>query len=480
MKAKITNFKKICQKYDYLFLIIISILYEICLFLFESTKNIKEIAMIFFILIIILVLFDKKNIPKNIFYLLYIIGIIIRTEYIYNTSIYIRQHDVGKINSGDNGHLEYIYTLYKFNKLPQTVEWQFYHPPFWHAIAALWLKIGDLLKIDFYRNLEGIQIITLLLSSSIIVIVDKIGYKLKFKNVYRLLTDMIFVFHPTMILFSGSINNDCLLLFLEFLIIYELIRWYETPSWENTIILANITGLCVMTKANGAIMAMPILYIFIAKLIYFIKKKKEEIKDWFLKIINFGLISLPIGLWYQIRRIILFKEIPLIPAPGLRKIDISIKDRFFTLNFKELLNGFSNLEDTNLPAYLIKSSIFGEYAYDNIDKLKLIIVIINSILIIISILLIISYLFYKKKSIHMNAMLITWITSIISMYFFNYGYPYFCSMDFRYIVICLLPGVMIMSYFMNENHKITNIPFILLYISFSITSLMINFETLLS
>jgi hypothetical protein len=414
-----------------------------------------------------ILLFDKKNMKKNMFYVIYILGVLIRTYYIVNTNVITRQHDVDMIN--DSGHLGYIYTLFTTHKLPLTNFAQLYHPPFWHFLASIWLQINKIFSVDFRLSLEGIQILTLLFSSLTIPVVNKICERLKLKDWYRLLTVLFIAIHPTMIILSGSINNDMLMIFLEILIILKLIDWYNDSSTINTVYLAIVTGLCVMTKTNGAIMAIPILYVFIKKLL-----EKEKIKDYLKKIFIFGIISLPLGLWFQIRSLIKFSNFHMILNAGKFAYlgDYSLFKRFFTLNFYELFNFANVTSDYNLPAYIIKTAIFGEYTFNNIGILRVMLISISFILIIISIVLMIRYLFKKKKNIIINILLVTFITSLISMYVFNYLYPNGCSMDFRYIVINLVPGIIIITYSLNEmKNKIVKITIISLLILFSLLSL---------
>jgi hypothetical protein len=424
-----------------------------------------------FVISIVLLFFDKKNMKKNIFYIIYIVGVLIRTLYIINTDILTRQHDVGVI--GGNGHLGYIYTLFTTGQLPITNTWQFYNPPFWHILGSLWLSFNKLLNIEMIKAIEGIQILTPIFSSLTIVVTNKICERLKLKDIYRYLAISFIAFHPTMIILSGSINNDMLMFFLEFLIILKLIDWYDKPNIKNTIFLAIITGLCVMTKTNGALMAIPILYVFIKKIL----NNKKVIKDYIKKILLFGIISLPIGLWFPIRSMIVFHSYDAVLSSGdfLYVGNYSLFSRFFTMNFNELFN-FANVHtDYNLPSYIIKSALFGEFSF-NIGILRIIMISISLLLIIISIVFMIKYLFKKKKNLIINILLIIYITSIISMYFFNYKYPNACSMDFRYIVITLLSSIVIITYSLNEiKNKYIKIPIVILLSIFIILSILFAF-----
>ncbi len=469
---KRNKFINYLRKHEILSLGIITFIFEFIMYLLQpSSMDFKYIMAFIFVISIVLLFFDKKNMKKNIFYIIYIVGVLIRTLYIINTDILTRQHDVGVI--GGNGHLGYIYTLFTTGKLPITNTWQFYHPPFWHILGSLWLSFNKLLNIEMIKAIEGIQILTPIFSSLTIVVTKKICERLKLKDIYRYLAISFIAFHPTMIILSGSINNDMLMFFLEFLIILKLIDWYDKPNIKNTIFLAIITGLCVMTKTNGALMAIPILYVFIKKIL----NNKKVIKDYIKKILLFGIISLPIGLWFPIRSMIVFHSYDAVLSSGdfLYVGNYSLFSRFFTMNFNELFN-FANVHtDYNLPSYIIKSALFGEFSF-NIGILRIIMISISLLLIIISIVFMIKYLFKKKKNLIINILLIIYITSIISMYFFNYKYPNACSMDFRYIVITLLSSIVIITYSLNEiKNKYIKIPIVILLSIFIILSILFAF-----
>ena len=80
---------------------------------------------------------------ENITNIIIIIGILLRTMYIIYTPITERQHDVDYFNY--EGHLSYINTIYETGKLPETNEWQYYHPPLHHFLSAVWLKTTEVL-----------------------------------------------------------------------------------------------------------------------------------------------------------------------------------------------------------------------------------------------------------------------------------------------------------------------------------------------
>ena len=186
-------------------------------------------------------------------------------------------------------------------------------------------------------------------------------------------------------------------------------------------------------------------------------KKKSNVVNYVKNILVFGIISLPIGLWYQVRNLIKFSNIN-IPEPGdfLYNGEYSIVDRFFSLNFNELFSFPNTYIDYNLPSFIIKSSVWGEYDFTHIKVLSYVVLILNILLIIISLLFTFKYLLNKRKNDTINILNITWIISLIMMYLFNYKYPFGCSMDFRYISICLISGIIIISYGLS-NFKLNRI-----------------------
>ncbi len=435
--------KKIISFIPFIFLI----LFQIFVYLIEPyivSPNRLFIISSIFLCIVYLIYSKIFNDDSKIIYLIIGIGILLRTLYILKTDIYTRQHDVETLSS--NGHLKYIYDIFKTGNLPSTNDWQLYHPPLFHLIGALWLKINNVLGISLEKSLEGLQVITCIFSSLIMFTVYKITNKLDIKFISKLLINSFMAFYPTFIILSGSVNNDCLLVLLEFTIILYLIKWYEESSVKNTILLAIFTGLCVMTKLNGAIMAVPIMYAFIRKIIDIIKEDKCKLKGIIIKIISFGSISLPIGLWYQVREYILFgnNNVPN-PVDWLYTGNHSFISRFLSIDFNSLFHIFCIIPgDYNLFSYIVKCSIFGEYTYEGNELLSLSLLLLNFILIIISLICIVKYILKRREhSFIKNLLLINWIINIVSFILFNIKYPYLCTMDYRYIVPTVFTGIVL-------------------------------------
>ena len=400
---------------------------------------------------------------KNYIFLIMVFGVIVRTLYILKVDIPLMQHDVGVL--GDNGteltygHIKYIYLLFKTGKLPTVNYYQFYHPPFWHLIGALWLKFNDLLDISIPTAIEGLQFVTCMISSFTMLVIYKIVDKIKMNDKYKIIVCSLMFSYPTYIYLAGSINNDPLLYLMEYLIILYSIKWYEEDSLKNTILLALFTGLCVMTKFSGGIMAIPIIYIFIKKFIDYIKTK-EKVIPLFGKYLLFGIISLPIGLWYQIRNTMMFGSNGVPPVPEVSVAHYSLFKRFFSFSFTEFLTFSPSYADYNLPSYIAKSSILDEFGYSK-SLITILLVVINLIFIILFIIFSIKYMFSKKKNYIVSFLWVLLVTNVISFYIFNYLSPYTCSMNFRYIMTTCFSGFVSFFYQLNysKNTKLKSIIF---------------------
>lgn len=391
----------------------------------------------------------KQYIQKNkIIILICILAFIVRLAYIIKIPITDKQHDI----DGEYEHVSYILTIYETNKLPDTNQGQFYQPPLHHIISAVWLKLFDGLVKDSNTLLESLQVIPLIYSMILLFIINKLLRELKIKSKYNILILTLMAFHPTFIILSGSINNDMLSILLIFYTIYRLIKWYKKNNILNIIILALSTGFAVMAKTSGAIVSLPIIYIFILQFYREIKKEKQKGKTiikYFKLYFIFGIISLSIGLCYHIRNYILFNQ------PILYVLDINMQELYvgnyslierFGIISKEIFYMYADpWSNYNIPTYLLKTSLFGEWKWNQeiiFQYIYSLALYSNIILIIISIISTIKVLILKNKKnvVYKNLFFLLYIFNIISFISMNIKLPYGCSMDFRYIVPSIFVG----------------------------------------
>lgn len=390
----------------------------------------------------------KKWIKRNkVFIIIFLLALIIRMIFIIKYPLSKAQHDV----NGENGHFSYIQTIFIQNRLPSTNQYQYYQPPLHHFISAMWLKVFSKLIRSYTTLIESLQFVPLIYSMLLLIVINKILKELKIKDKYKNLILVIMAFHPTFTILSGSINNDMLSILLIFCTLYELIKWYKKSDMVNTIILAIVTGLAVMAKTSGAIVSLPIMYIFLLQFYRAIKKgDKRKIWQYIGMYCVFGIISLSLGLWYPVRNYILFKQpILYVMDPNNQKLyvgDKSLLSRFLPFSKEIFIQYADPYEHYNIPTFLIKSSLFGEWTWTTSYICKYIYVFAlfaNIAIIVFSIVAIIREMTSNRKRdlIYRNIFLILYFFNIISFISMNIKLPYGCSMDFRYIVPTIFIGI---------------------------------------
>lgn len=412
---------------------------------------------------------------SNIMIVILVIAFIVRLVYIIKTPYMEKQHDIEPNGNG----LSYIFTIYDTGKLPDSNSGQFYHPPLHQILSAGWLKLVSIVTQDYEKMCESLQILTLIYSMAIIIISYKILEELKIKDKYKILLMIIFAFHPTFIILSGTLNNDVLCLLLVTWSILRLIKWYSNPDIKNTTFLAIIVGLSVMTKTSGGIIAVPIIYIFLLRMIKDIKasdKKKLVFKKYMYLYMFFGCISLPIGLWYPIRNYIKFGQ-PILYVMDINNSDLYVGDYslfsrlnlFSTEIFKVYCDPWT---DFNIPTYLTKCSLYGEYEWSiSLTLIYSITIILNILMIFIFIISFINCLVRKEKR-YLQwkiALSIFLIFNIISYLAMNVKLPYGCSMDFRYLLSSILIGAIFvcftLDYYRRKIPKLEKILYEIIFLS---------------
>ena len=391
--------------------------------------------------------YEKKKLSvETAVALIFIASFVIKVMYALKNSYAWYQHDVESLESA--GHLSYIYRFVTGDGLPDSNDWQFYHPPLHHYISALSVKLSLSLGFSLDRAFENVQLLTAVYSQVCCVLGYKIFKELGAKGASLVSATALITFHPTMIILSGSINNDVLTLMLMMLSVLLLVRWCNSPKWSTTLLLALSTGLAVMTKFSAVLIAATV---GVVVLIYQIIRKKLSWGEFAAKAVTFTTIVFPLGMWYQIRSAVKFSQpigyvAPLSTDSALYCGNVSLARR--------LLPDFSQLEyvfcqpfgDWNLPVYTLKCSVFGEYDWGN-HYLAGLLLAMNFVMIVLSAIAAVRMLLIKDKKLFNAKLLlgITWLLQVAFFVYFNISSPFGCTMDFRYIVPTLFCGAGMLS-----------------------------------
>ena len=363
-----------------------------------------------------------------------------------------RQHDTIAFTNG-GGHLGYIWHIWAYGKIPDVdprTLWEFYQPPLYYLICGYWVKFYTFLRIPALEAAENIQFFSLFCVTGTGIVLDDIlrvcfAEKDKGNNSTRrrFFGLALVSVCPLFTYLGGSVNNDAILLFSSTLSIFLLLKWFYKPTIVNIVILALSVGLTVMSKNSGALIASGILVIFIAKLI------REKNVKLFMQYLVFGMVSLPLGLWWNVRNVIRFQmpflyfnpadknSIQYIPQFTITERLFDLKDQINHLHI-EIFNNSVNV-DHNIFITTLKSIVFTCSAEVNLSIITKILGGILFVLLMLGSVFVVLFgfkgLFNKKYRIEIRISFVAIIVSYLVFYFqFILKEPFVHTMHARYIM----------------------------------------------
>ena len=278
------------------------------------------------------------------------------------------------------------------------------------------------------------------------------AYRLKVENKYKVIGAVFVSLFPALMILAGQENNDPLCIMNCFIVIYYTVCWYENRSYFNTIMIGLFTGLAMFAKLSGALIIIPAIVMFAYALILSIIKK-ESFKHILIQGAIIGVIAAPLGLWFHIYAKVKFNQpFGFVFAnlnSNLYTGDHNFFERFINIfDFADMSTALwgNTFVNYNLPNFLIKSALFGEYSFMCADAFGFLALIFNYLFVYTSLALMFIYFIYSKKE-HLEIKIIGGVivfTQLLAQLYFNIKMPYGCTMDFRYIVPIIL-GFMILD-----------------------------------
>ena len=418
----------------------------ICLFCIPTPTLTQAIMRIGLLLVAAYLLFcntKTETSSQRFIQALIVAGLILRIGYMLYTTAFIRGHDLGEASIDGRGHASYILILLDSHKLPQDYRTQHYQQPFYYVVAAAVSWVLNTLRgtADDPRQLiEGAKPVSCFASCAVLLMLPALCKELKLPDKAVPIAVAVIAFFPNFFLLAGRVGPDALSILLMMLAFLYTLRWFRTPTWKLTILLALLYGLAISTKISCAVFAVFTGILMLVRLVR--AKRQKQAGPLVCKLCVFGAISLPLGMWYSIRNLVRFGQpigyvLRMSESSDLYCGDRSFVHRFLSFSFKELFRTpYGNaFKDSNYPLYLLKTSMFGEFRYD-------ISPVIPSMLLFVNILLAtatVASLFYvigwsKLPRLTRFGMTGLWILLYLSSISFNITYPFGCTMDFRYIV----------------------------------------------
>lgn len=395
----------------------------------------------------------QKNSADNITVcrLILVAGIILRILYICYTDINTRQHDVENFFGSSGGHSGYIHYLLDNKHLPDFDPrnvWQFYHPPLHHAICAFFLFLIEKPGVMLSQNsFELLQILPMIYSSLFCISAYK-TLKLCGINGRSLCFSTAFVtFHPTLIILSGSINNDMLSALFCMCALHFTVKWCSYKKWLDIGFIAICIGFGMCTKLTVGLLAPAIGCVFLYVFIRDIKEYRKTIPQF----IVFGLICVPVGLFFPIRNHLKFgvplNYVPKLPLDSSQHIDNTIVKRIFDFMPFQFSSPFVQWHADGAPynefnpiIALWKTSAFDENTFfTNCISFQAVCVILLATVIILSIYSAVTLIINIRKKGTLKTefkILITVlsVTLLANYMVFCISYPHVCTQNMRYCV----------------------------------------------
>ena len=400
-------------------------------------------------------------------FLIITLGMLLRLMYISYTAVDVRQHDVHGFFENNAGHSEYICYLLENKHLPDFDPrniFQFYHPPLHHIICALWLGAAQKMGIPLETTaVDSLQLLTVTYSVLFCVFAYKSLKLLDLKPSSLELCTALVTFHPTMIIMSGSLNNDMLSSLFGMTAIYFTIKWAKEKKWKDIILIAFSVGLGMFTKLSVGLLAPAIaavfLYIFIVNI--------KDFKKYILQFTVFGLICIPIGMYWPVRNYLKFEVpityIPLLPENSGQYIDKTAAERLFNWLPFQFASPFTQWKWNNAPydefnpiIALWKNAMFdeGTFFYESIT-LQSFCTALFLVWIMISLYstAALFFMWFKNRSVKReNKIFITIISAFIFINYITFclKYPHVCTQNMRYCVPLIFTSAALIGMYLDN------------------------------
>jgi len=404
-------------------------------------------------------------------------GGLLRLFYILFSTVYERQYDIGQMDleagyTGGGGHLAYIQYLYENWKLPDvdpTTVYQFHHPPLHHFVSAVWMKICSFFVQDPAVLEESIHAVPFVCSLLILWVSYRIIRQFEMKEKAVLFLTALFAFHPSLILLSGSVNNDCMALLFALLCVYTTIEWSRRPGMGRIIGIALSVALGMCTKQNVAEMAFPIGFVFLYVL-YTEWKTNGFPKKLFGQFAVFGIVSIPLGMSFYLRNLIKYGMSMVwvyeLPTDSWQYTgNVPVLNRFLWPIPAEIVDNLKNFRigcGYNVWMQIVRTSVLGEWDMAGVGKLiKLLAVGLMFLGALLAACALAAFadvfiIRTKRYCVDVSGRILCIAGYAVNMLFylsFAYQYPQQCSMHFRYIEITLLFPAIALGLWMSETQK---------------------------
>lgn len=387
-------------------------------------------------------------------------GCVMRIGYLLYTPCTMRGHDLWELTLEACGKAGYVLQIAVNGQLPPGYELQYYQQPLFFILGGLWAKgVNVLLTLrgqsDFLVLADVSRWVACAASCLILPVASRLFDLFEIRDYGKCFGMMLVSFSPVFYLMGGWIGEDSLLVLFMALALLVTGYYEKQPSYKNIILLALIYGFGMMTKISMAVPALYTSYVF-GKMLWKEMHKGKLLKQFAL----FAVISLPLGLWFNVRNLILYGQ----PLFYVLKQDVegslytggsSYIARFFLPDIGNLLRTpYANpLDDYNLVSYLLKSELFGEFTYQVPAWIPVILLFLH-VMINLCIIWYLIKIWRKRERWEYSRKLLIWYAGILVFSAFSYlTNPFGCTMDYRYYAVLSVVKGLLWGQFLEQREE---------------------------
>lgn len=371
---------------------------------------------------------------------------------------YSFQHDLGE-PGGTTGHLSYIEYFVNSNfQLPQfdlRERFGYQNPPLHHLLAAIWLKAAAALTRDYGAALESLQLLPLFYTGCVTITGYKLLREFDLDGLPLLVPFAVICLHPTLVIFSGLLNNDVLCLALTMLAALYALRWYKNPSMGGILKIAVAIAMAMFTKTSGALVAPAVAFLFVARLV---QSKPAAHRQLFAQFVAFGCVCIPLALWWHVYYSVKFGTplfyVPPQPLDSPQYVGgYPAFQRLFGLAPCQFENLYCNwgqqpwpYYEYSIPATILKTSVFGEFsfAYNPYTRVPAPLLFYSNVAMVVVSAGAALYSLLARQTTQSRVMrlfLAVFYLGVVGSYVqFCFKFPHSCTMNFRYIAPTFLIG----------------------------------------
>lgn len=402
----------------------------------------------------------NEKITRWIPVIIIVLGILLRFFYTYTTDCLYRSHDLGDCTPESFGKAGYILYIFSNNNLPDSYTEEYYQQPLFYLLGALVAKVANRFFgfFNWHELVDSSKWVSFFASCLTLVCLPGLCDEFEIDKQRKTLAYIFISFCPALILASGRVGEEALLFLFMTIALWFTIRWDKNPSFFNTVVLALSYGLGMMTKVSMAVLALFTAFIMIRKV--WINRKEHAFQN-ITKILMFGIISVPLGLWFNVRNYIKLGQpigyvMPQDPNGPLFRGMIPLWKRFLIPDIKTVVSTpyASAYGDYNLPTYLLKTEMFGEFNYPVPDWICYLLLLVHT-LITLYLIYLISIKWWGRKGERVDRyIMVIFGVDILFAAFSYFKYPFGCTMDYRYFAFAtFMKGLFAARYFTHKWEK---------------------------